>query len=68
MNQMELMECKKMEYYNFIVNPIKHKERLLNDLPISSNNFKMIMYAADTTLYCNIENREHCADTIHKLF
>ena len=24
------------------------------------------MYADDTTLYCNIENREHCEDTINK--
>ena len=38
----------------------------INDLPRSSNNFKMIMYADDTTLYCNIENREHCEDTINK--
>ena len=28
----------------------------INDLPTSSNNFKMIMYADDTTLYYNIEN------------
>ena len=26
----------------------------------------MIMYADDTTLYCNIENRKHCEDTINK--
>ena len=31
----------------------------------SSNNFKMIMYADDTTLYCNIENRDDCEDTIN---
>ena len=32
----------------------------------TSNNFKMIMYADDTTLYCNIENRKHRKDTINK--
>ena len=37
-----------------------------NDLPTSSNTFKMIMYADDTTLYCNIEKCEHCEDTINK--
>ena len=26
----------------------------------------MIMYADDTTLYCNIEYREYCEDTINK--
>ena len=40
----------------------------INDLPASSNNFKMIIYADDTTLYCNIENRENCKDTIKKEF
>ena len=38
----------------------------INYLPTSSNNFKMIMHADDTTLYCNIKNREHCEDTINK--
>ena len=39
----------------------------INYLPTSSNNFKMIMYADDdTTLYCKIENREHCEETINK--
>ena len=38
----------------------------INDLPTSSNTFKMIMYADDTTLYCNIENREDCEDIINK--
>ena len=38
----------------------------INDLPTSSNNFKMIMYADVTTLYCNIENHENCEDTINK--
>ena len=36
----------------------------INDLHTSINNFKMIMYADDTILYCNIENRENCEDTI----
>ena len=38
----------------------------INDLPTSSNNFKMIMYADDTTLYCNNKNREDCEDIINK--
>ena len=38
----------------------------INDLPTSSNTFKLIMNADDTTLYCNIENREDCEDTINK--
>ena len=37
----------------------------INDLHTSSNNFKMIMYADATTLYCNIENRDDCEDTIN---
>ena len=37
----------------------------INELPTSSYNFKMIMYADDTTLYCNIENH-YCEDTINK--
>ena len=27
----------------------------INDLPLVSNVFKMLMYADDTTLYCNID-------------
>ena len=38
----------------------------INDIPTYSNNFKMIMYADDTTLYCNIENPEECENTINK--
>ena len=34
-------------------------------LPTSSNNLKMIMYADDATLDCNIENREDCENTIN---
>ena len=37
----------------------------INDLPTSSNNFKMIMYADDITLYCTLGNREDCEDTIN---
>ena len=36
----------------------------INDFPTSSNNFMMIMYVDDTTLYCNFENRENCEDTL----
>ena len=36
----------------------------INDLPTFINNIKMIMYADDTTLYCNIESRKNCEDTI----
>ena len=28
----------------------------INDLPLVSNNFTMLMYADDTTLYCNVNN------------
>ena len=28
----------------------------INDLPLVSNVFKMVMYADDTTLFCNIDN------------
>ena len=38
----------------------------INDISTSSNTFKMIMDAEDTTLYCNIENREYCENTINK--
>ena len=37
----------------------------INALPTSSNYFKMIRYTDDTTLYCNIKNREDCEDTIN---
>ena len=29
---------------------------ILNDLPLVSNIFTMLMYADDTTLYCNVNN------------
>ena len=28
----------------------------INNLPLVSNVFKMVMYADDTTLFCNIDN------------
>ena len=28
----------------------------ISDLPLVSNVFKMVMYANDTTLFCNIDN------------
>ena len=28
----------------------------INDLPLLSNIFTMLMYADDTTLYCNVNN------------
>ena len=36
----------------------------INDLPLVSNIFKMLMYADDTTLYCNIDQNVD-ADTIN---
>ena len=31
----------------------------INDLPSVSNKFEMIIYADDTTLYCNLEKKFH---------
>ena len=36
----------------------------INDLPLVSNVFKMLRYADDTTLYCNIDQNVH-EDTIN---
>ena len=49
----------------FILGPLPFL-LFINDLPTSSINFKMIMYADDTIVYYNIENREDCEDTINK--
>ena len=37
---------------------------LINDLPSVSNKFEMLMYADDTTLYCNI-NQNSKSDSLN---
>ena len=42
----------------------------INDLPLVSNVFNMLMYADDTTLYCNIDqcvNEYIINEKLHKL-
>ena len=34
----------------------------INDLPLASNLFDMLMYADDTTLYCNIDQHNNETD------
>ena len=37
----------------------------INDLPVSTNLFKMIMYADDTTLFCDINNIQNLEITLN---
>ena len=49
-NYLLILGCLKVQYwdhYSFLY---------INDLPLVSNVFKMVMYADDTTLFCNIDN------------
>ena len=44
--------------------------RYINDLPLVSNIFTMLMYADDTTLYCNVNNdpSKHFLKTCKQMF
>ena len=50
-NYLLILGCLKVQYwdhYSFLYN--------INDLPLVSNVLKIVMYADDTTLFCNIDN------------